>query len=520
VLAPPAVAQVVLAFRADQPREPWRPALRFAALAAVAIAMSPAAVVSLGLVVAAAVVVALARAGAEGRGAAVRRSLLLGGGFVLALALLLPWSGRLLTGSVFAALGRPLAIPTMTELLQLRPGGGGGPGPLVGPVYPALALAAVFFAGEVGRRRQAFFLLCSFLAAALLAAWQAKGLAPRITDWPAGLLVPGAVAWAGACGLGLAGLGQALRRLKARFSLRRVVAAVVVLGCAVTGLLVAGNLVRGRWSPMTAVDSPALPATVTRSQARVLWLAGRADHGIDFAVTGPKGRTLLDPGRPPAAAADDLGSVVTDIVQARTHRAGSMLRMFGIGYVVVKPGPEADRLVDLVARQQDLDARPTEQAGLFAGPGVPRTAWVIPGENPPAEVQGMLTVPAQPAPIPDPETGQVVTTGPGTVVLLVPEAGVWRASVGGTRLEPTTALGWAQGFKLPAGATGSLAVERTGQQRRLTLLLVEAVLILATVATMARPTRVAPPVAPTTSVDDSTAGDFLPAGLARGGVAR
>ena len=72
----------------------------------------------------------------------------------------------------------------------------------------------------------------------------------------------------------------------------------------------------------------------------------------------------------------------------------------------------------------------------------------------------------------------------------------------------------AQAFKLPAGASGSLAVERTGQDRRLTLLLLEALLILATVATMARPTRVAPPVAPTTTVDD-TAGDFLPAGLAR-----
>src|SRR5215217_797902 len=59
VLAPPALAQVVLAFRATQPREPWRPALRFALLAAVAIAMSPAAAVSLGLVVAAAIVAAL-----------------------------------------------------------------------------------------------------------------------------------------------------------------------------------------------------------------------------------------------------------------------------------------------------------------------------------------------------------------------------------------------------------------------------------------------------------------------------
>jgi GT2 family glycosyltransferase len=519
VLAPPALAQVVLAFREDQPREPWRPALRFAALAAVAIAMSPAAVVTFGLVVAGAIVVALVRAGAAGRQLAVRQSLLLGGGFVLALALLLPWSGRLLTGSAFAALGRSLAVPGLADLLQLRPGGGGVPGPLVGPVYPALALAGLFFAPPE-RRKQAFWLVGGFMTAAVAAAMQAKGLGPRVTDWPAGLLVPGAVAWAAAAGLGLAGIGHALRRLDARFSLQRVTAAGLVLVSAVTGLLLAGHLVRGDWSPMEAVDSPALPATVTRGQARVLWLAGRPDHGVDFAVTGPKGRTLLDPGRPPAVAADDLGEVVTDIVQARTHRAGSMLRMFGIGYVVVRPGADAGRLVDLVARQQDLDAKPTEQAALFAGPGVPQTAWVIPGETPPAEVQAMLTSPAQPDPIPDPATGKVEANGPGTVVLLVPEAEVWRATVGGARLEPTTALGWAQGFKLPAGTTGELEVQRTGQERRLSLLLIQALLILATVATMARPTRVAPPVAPSAGVDDTSGGDLRLAGLARGGVAR
>jgi GT2 family glycosyltransferase len=519
VVAPPALAQVVLAFRADQPREPWRPALRFAALAAVAIAMSPAAAVTLGLVVLAAIAVAVARAGLAGRREAVRQSLFLAAGFGLALLLLLPWSGRLLTGAAFADLGRALATPGLADLLQLRPGGGGMPGPLVGPIYPALALAGLLFA-PAGHRKQAFWLIAGFVAAALAAAWQAKGLAPRLTDWPAGLLVPGAVAWAAVAGLGLVGIGQAIRNLDVRFSVRRVTAAALLLLSTVTGLFVAGHLVRGAWSPMVAVDSPALPATVTRSQARVLWLAGRPDHGVDFAVTGPKGRTLLDPGRPPAVAADDLGSVVTDIVQARTHRAGSMLRMFGIGYVVVRPGDEADRLVDLVARQQDLDARPTEQAGLFEGPGVPQTAWMIPGETPPAEVQAMLTSPEQPDPIPDPATGQVQTSGPGTVVLLVPEAGVWQAAVGGARLEPTSALGWAQGFKLPAGASGNLEVQRTGQDRRLTLLLVEALLVMATVATMARPTRVAPPVAPTAGVDDTTSGDLRLAGLARGGVAR
>jgi hypothetical protein len=481
--------------------------------------MSPAAVVTFGLVVVAAIVAALVKADAAGRQAAVRQSLLLAAGFGLALLLLLPWSGRLLTGAAFAELGRLLTVPDLADLLQLRPGGGGMPGPLVGPVYPALALAALFFAPS-GRRRQVFWLLVGFVAAGLVAAWQAKGLAPRVTDWPAGLLVPGAVAWAAAVGLGLSGLVPAIRRLDLRFSPRRVAAVALALFSVVTGLLVAGNLVRGAWSPLQAVDSPALPATVTRSQARVLWLAGRPDHGVDFAVTGSKGRTLLDPGRPPAVAADDLGSVVTDVVQARTHTAGSMLRMFGIGYVAVRPGPEADRLVDLVARQQDLDARPTEQAGLFQGPAVPQGGWVIPGEDPPAEVQGLLTSSTRPVPVPDPASGQAQATGPGTLVLPVPEAGVWRATAGGDRLEPTTALGWAQGFKLPAGAAGNLEIQRTGEDRRLTLLLIEALLVLATVATMARPTRVAPPVAPTTGVDDTTSGDLRLAGLARGGVAR
>jgi GT2 family glycosyltransferase len=520
VVAPPALAQVVLAFRAEQPREPWRPALRFALLAAVAIAMSPAAVVSLGLLVAAAIVVAVVRSSGDGRRLAVRQSLYLAGGFALSLLLLLPWSGRLLTGAVFADLGRPLVTPGLADLLQLRPGGGGMPGPQVGPIYPALALASLFFVTMTNRRRQAFWLLLGFVVAALAATWQAKGLAPRVTDWPAGLLVPGAVAWAAAVGLGLAGLGEALSRLNVSFSVRRVAAAALVVLSAVTGLFVTGHLVRGAWSPMEAVDSPALPATVTRSQARVLWLAGRPDHGVDFAVTGPRGRTLLDPGRPPATVADDLGSVVTDIVEARTHRAGSMLRMFGIGYVTVRPGPDAARLVDLVARQQDLDAKPTEQAALFEGPAVPRTGWVLPGENPPAEVQGLLISPGQPVPIPDPDTGEVSASGPGTLMLLVPEAGAWQATAGEARLAPTTALGWAQAFELPAGASGSLAVERTGQDRRLTLLLIEALLVLAAVATMARPTRVAPPVAPSAAVDDTTSGDLRLAGLARGGVAR
>jgi GT2 family glycosyltransferase len=515
-LAPPTLAQVLLAFRDEQPREPWRPALRFALLAAVAIAMSPPAVVLLGVVVVLAVAVALLRAPASHRRLTARQALFLGGGFVLALLLLLPWSGRLLAGGVLSGLGRPIVTPGLVDLLQLRPGGGGLAGPLVGPVYPALGLAALLFV-PVGRRPQVFWLLACFLAAAVLAAAQAKGLPPRLTDWPAGMLVPGAVAWAAATGLGLGGLGRALLKFNLRLSLRRGAAGGLALLAAASGLLVLGHLARGAWAPLGAVDGPALPATVMRGQARVLWLAGRPDHGVDFAVTGPHGRTLLDPGRPtPASASRALGAVVTDIVEARTHRAGSMLRLFGVGYVVVRPGPDADRLVELVARQQDLRSKPTEQAALFAGPAVPSTAWVFPGGQPPADVRA-LVIGQQPLPVPDEASGRAEARGPATVLLTVPAGPTWRASVAGTRLRPATALGWAQAFQLPAGVGGDLEVGRSGQDRRFTLLVLEGLLLLAALATMARPTRVAPPAAPP-EADDAT-GDLRLAGLARGGVA-
>src|ERR671913_238588 len=123
-----------------------------------------------------------------------------------------------------------MAAPGLADLLQLRPGGGGMPGPLVGPIYPALALAGLLFA-VAGRRRQVVWLLAGFVAAALLATWQAKGLAPRITDWPARLLVPGAVAWAAAAGLGLAGIGQALARLDVPFNVRRRAGAIPCPAC-------------------------------------------------------------------------------------------------------------------------------------------------------------------------------------------------------------------------------------------------------------------------------------------------
>lgn len=556
VIAPPALAQVVLAFRAEQPREPWRPALRFLVLAALAIAMYPPASVVLLVVVAVAVVFAVLLGAGHDHAMAVRRSVLLGCGFACALLLQFPFTGQLLSGTALRSTGTALASPAFADLLQLRPGGpglpGGAVGTLIGPLYPALALAALFFV-PAGYRRQTFFLVVGMLAACTVATFQAHGLPPKIaTEWPAGVMIPGAVCWAAATGLALAGLGAALG--KGGVGMRRAAAAVLGLLAVATSVLIAGVLVRGSWSPVRSVASPSLPATVRQNQGRVLWLAGRPDHGVDFAVTGSGGRTMLDSGR----LGDDrarraLQSVVTDIIEARTHEAGSMLQLFGVGYVAVRPGPEAERLVDLVARQQELRSRPTDQAGLFQGPVTQPSAWIVQGA-PPAEVRGVLTGPAlvrvagidavfsggRGAKLParaaaklqgasatlaeGPEQASAATesagSGSATLVLPVPADRAWSADAGGTALEPTTVFGWAQGFELPAGSDGGgIEVRRSGQQQRMVFLLLEGLLLLIALATMARPTKVAPPAAPL-ALDDTTTTDLRLATLAARGGAR
>src|SRR5919197_747155 len=201
VLAPPALAQVLLAFRRDQPREPWRPAVRFLLLAAVSIAMYPPAAVVYLVTVAVASVVALLRGRGDASRFAARQALTLGAGYLGALALLFPWTGQLLSGAALRSTGTALASPGFADLLQLRPGGPGLGAALVGPLYPALALAALFLV-PAKRRRQTFWLLVGLLGVCVAVTLQVHGLPPGVArDWPAGLLVPGAVLWAAATGM-------------------------------------------------------------------------------------------------------------------------------------------------------------------------------------------------------------------------------------------------------------------------------------------------------------------------------
>jgi GT2 family glycosyltransferase len=505
VLAPAVMAQLWLGLEAEQPRERWRPALRFALLTALSIAMYPPALVIVGVLAVIAGVTAVVLQGADQRLAVAKRFGLLAAGFAGAIVLLLPWSLVLFSAaSPLAAVGAPLVTPSFLDLVQLRPGGPGQP-IVIGPLYPALALAGVIFAAGA-RRLLTFALGLALLVNALLVAWQAGGAGPSITDWPGGLLIPGAVAWAAIAGIGFSTVLPALSR--ARHGTERAAATFLTVLTALGGLLITGNLLRGDWAIDSSPDE--LPATVVASPARVLWLSDRPGGGVYWTVTGPTGRTLLDDTRPSAPSATRaVEGIVTDVMEARTHRAGTLLQMMNIGYVVVRPGPEAGRTTELLARQGDLEAQVTDQAGLFAGPAAAPGGLVVPGAAP-ASPQELLASSATPVPlrgsVPHP-TGRV--EGPATVLLPMPADSGWRATAGGSELEQATAFGWGQAFRVPDAVSGELAVDYKGQRTRTFALLGELILIFLGLAFLVRPTKRPPPPAP---VSDEVTGELrLPA---------
>jgi GT2 family glycosyltransferase len=511
VLLPPILAQVWLALELDQPRERWRPALRYALLVAVAVALHPPALIVVGLTTLVAAGVALVVSPSRDWARVGRRSLVLAGGLVGALVLLLPWSLVLFTSaSPLRGAGSPLVTPTFLDLIQLRPGGQGQPA-VIGPLYPALAVAGVIFAAGA-RRMLAFWLGLGLLCSALLAAWQASGTGPAVTDWPGGVLVPGAVAWAAIAAIGFAAVLPALTR--ARNRVERIGATFLAVLTALGAVLVVGNLARGDWEVGPAEQQ--LPATVADSSSRVLWLASRPGGGVWWAVSGPGGPTLLDEARPSSPGTEQaVEQVVTDILESRTHRAGTLLRLFNIGFVVVRDGPEAGRLNDLLARQGDLESQVSDQAGLYRGPGPAPGGLVVAGPTPGNPAQ-LLVAPAPPAALEDAvpnSTGQV--RGPATVLLPIAADGGWRASVDGTPLEQATAFGWAQGFQVPDGVAGRLSVEYQGQRTRTFALVGQLVLVLLALAMLARPTRRPPPPAP---VSDEVTGELRLPAIAMGGA--
>jgi hypothetical protein len=566
ILAPPALAQVVLAFRAEQPREPWRPAPRFFLLATGATIFYPPALLVFGTIVASATIVVLVRIKGAGRITALRQAMFLGASFLGTLLFLLPWHNQL-----FAALGwtgglltSRLADPSLIELLQLNPGGPEVLGRLVGPVYPALALAALLYV-PAGRRRQIFGLLVGLLAATVAATWQAHVPTSGIAStWPAGLLVPGAVAWAAVCGLAMQGIATAL--LRKGLSLRRGMAALVTVMVCMTGGLLVGALAQDAAVPSHPAERLSLPTAVFDRSSKILWLSSQPGQDVEFLVTDSNGHTQIDSTRREQNAVTRvLQEIVNNIMQSRTNQAGSLLDLLGIRHVVLQPGSRTDQLRRLLSRQLDLRIKVAPPRRPV--PSISALSLVMPGYTPPTpsldprhlhQARWNSEVPNTPAVItpeyridlwikaqttthpmvfqtlPARRDGVIVSgsalpsqlkdwanasgvfqnetvTGPATILLPYQGATAWRASVGGRSLDASPTLsGWIQAFHVPAGVSGTLQIQRPRDPGERIKLTVAGMLLLAAVLVTARPTRVAPPPPPGSSGPPGAAGPSAP----------
>ncbi|GAA1955734.1 glycosyltransferase family 2 protein [Kitasatospora viridis] len=417
----------------------------------------------------AALVVAVLRGGAYGAGPAALRTL---GPRVLAMLLLplvvlAPWSLQLLShpSRLLLEAGLPgfdghRAGPV--GLLLLNPGGAGVP-----PVWlsAGVLLAALAALLRSDRRR------------AVLAAWGAAAAGLLFTAVVAGTSVTPAsgglpvAAWSGPATL-LAGVallaaaaigadGANARVAGIAFGWRQPVAALVVLSA------VLAPLGTGLWWAVSGADGPLhrtsagqLPAfiaveAVTPDRARTLVLSGDAGaDSVRYALVRGSGLTLgqtegtVDPG---GTTKDGLDKLVGSLLAGSGADQASALAGYGVAYVLVQD-PLTNKVRDV------LDTTP----GLLdAGADSGHTVWQVTG-TPAARV--LITAPgAQPVSVPSAAQAvhATIPAGPaGRVLRLAEQADPgWQATLNGSKLQPVTVDGWAQGFQLPAGG-GTLAVTR------------------------------------------------------------
>ena len=363
---------------------------------------------------------------------------------------------------------------SVAELLRFATGSAAG-GRLAWGLLAAAALALVVTRG--GRfvwtvRAWSLVLMSVLMALAAEHGWSRWDL-PR----PEVLLAPGAFGVALAIALGAAGTSDGGTSKPVGRRILATVGLVALLGGSVPVLALTLD---GRWGmPRGDFRTPlAVVEEESRLGAfRIMWvghpdvlpLGGWAlDDRLVYAtsVSVPPDVGLRWPGRQPAAAAG-LRTAWQDAMSGRTDRMGERLRALGVRYVVVMERIAPEPFGDLVepvpdsvhgrlGAQFDLERqesrggvavyrniawRPTRALLAGAGEVTPEriaasTSLALPEFDPPTTARGPL--PAD------------------STLYLADAADGWVLRVGGTRIEPTPALGWAQAFHTDAGGAAVL----------------------------------------------------------------
>lgn len=381
------------------------------------------------------------------------------------------------------------ASATATDLLMLWPL---APGvvevltPLVGKdvaqVLPALpllpvAIAALFaplLAGAAGRAgRFAVLMAAAGLVAALVGretmvsvAGDQLVAAPVHALLSATLLALMVGAGAGFDALARRKRSDARGRRLATSATALVVAAVCVVTVAGWSLLLPGQLSVDR-SQSGQVPAAAADQGRTDARTRVLVLESDGDevraslvvHGRDSIIQRSAVTELrnVEAVRAGAALDEDPGSTalretVATMLSSGASADDAATSALALGYLIV-PGDPAEQveLVDTLDASDSLE-KVTESAGggmwrvIDAAPRA-----VVTGGEEPIALSSSVVEATGALPAEDDER---------TVVLSERYDTDWRATLEGTELEPTRVDGWAQGFTVPAGASGQLEIDR------------------------------------------------------------
>lgn len=354
---------------------------------------------------------------------------------------------------------------------------------LFGLALPLLGAVALLV-GEAQRRRAALaFWVIIVLDALLVGLIRAGFLRPFVASaTEAGVVSAAAFA-------ALAGLAVGAFRLdlpRRGLGLVHAVALSALAGAAFLVIAGAGPAVlAGDWGPGRA--APEFEADVTtqlrdllgaeaeqEGQFRVLWVgdqwisptpsAARPHRG--HMVTGSRGESMVDLfERPSSPAHEEFESVIASVEAGDTDVGGSLLGSFNVRFVVLDRDPGAYRWL----AQRDLalirsepgfmlleNLNRVDRAAVYSE--VPSYLAAVAEQNP-RLITGDIPVPTQT--LEQSAASRYISardvTGPGQVVLAEAFDPRWKAEVDGVDLERTEA-GWANGFEIPSGTTGKLAV--------------------------------------------------------------
>jgi hypothetical protein len=397
-------------------------------------------------------------------------------GTIVAFVLCSPWVWSLI-GADPAALALRVRPPmTLADALRFDAGPARSGWYTLGLVAVALVPLVIASGTRLVWATRAWMLaLLSFLAAWLPGRLSATAPLPA----PSGVLVPAALGLAIAGGIGASVLLDDMRR--SRFGWRQVSAVAVVVGLALPLVALAVDTVSGRWQ-LPSTDWPTQVAWMhnqpTAGGFRVLWLGDPAALPVDAKTTGgiSYGLTRDGPGdaralwAAPEHDADRMLADALAIARAGdTARLGHLLAPLGVRYIAMigrlAPGhgpqtPVDPALADALQRQLDLSVSRLDDGGtIYSNDAwIPRRAIVPAGTDVSASDSGGLAAAARSdaASVAQGINGSVHDSAdvpPGTVLWAEAADDGWHASASGSALTRTDAYDWTNAFALPERAS-------------------------------------------------------------------